>query len=192
MPAIIGDPKIKGLILLARKEFVVSRWGDAGWKKVLDAMSEEDRQVLGGLILPISWYSFEMNIRLDDAIARVHSPGDRDEVFLEMGRTSADVNLTRLHPSYVKAGNPGHLLDYTAEIYETYYDSGHRTCDRPTPTSAVLKTYAAKNVTREDCLTVVGWYQRAIEICGGKNVKVRETRCRVDGSPHCEYHCEWD
>lgn len=191
MPAIIGDPKTKGLILLARREFVESRWGKAGWEKVLRRLSREDQQVLRGLILAIAWYPFELNLRLDQAIAEIHSPHDRKEVFLEMGRASAEVNMLKLHPSYVKAGHPKHLLDNTAHIYKSYYDSGYRTCEMLSETSAVLRTYEARNVTSEDCLTVVGWYQKAIEICGGKNVKVRETQCRVDGAACCEYLCEW-
>jgi hypothetical protein len=192
MPAIIGDPKTKGLIFLARREFVEERWGKAGWERVLDHMSEADQQVLRGLILPIGWYSFELNIRLDQAIAAVHSPNDRKQIFLEMGRASAETNLRKLHPSYIKAGHPKHLLDNTAIIYKSYYAAGHRTCEMPTDKSAILKTFDAKNVTAEDCLTVVGWYERAIQICGGKNVQVREVQCRVNGFPHCEYHCQWE
>jgi uncharacterized protein (TIGR02265 family) len=191
MPAIIGDPKTKGMILLARREFVETRWGAEGWEKVLERLSAEDQQVLRGLILAISWYPLELNIRLDQAIAAVHSPHDREQIFLEMGRASAEVNMLKLHPSYVKAGDPKHLLDNTGRIYESYYDSGYRTCEMLSETSAVLKTHEAQNVTSEDCLTVVGWYQKAIEICGGKDVKVRETKCRVDGAPYCEYLCEW-
>ena len=191
MPAIVGDPKIKGLIILARREFVEQRWGKEGWEKVVARMSPADQQILKGLILPIGWYPFELNIRLDKIIAEVHSPHDRKEIFYEMGRASAETNMHKLHPSYIKAGDPKHLLDNTAIIYKSYYDSGHRACEMLSATSAVLKTYDALNVTSQDCQTVVGWYQRAIEICGGKKVKVREVQCRVDGAPHCEYLCEW-
>jgi len=55
----------------------------------------------------------------------------------------------------------------------------------------VLKTFDAENVTANDCLTVVGWHERAIELCGGTNVRVRETKCRDRGDAHCEYACSW-
>ena len=32
-------------------------------------------------------------------------------------------------------------------------------------------------------------HQRAIELSGGNNVLVRETKCRSRG---CEYHCSWE
>jgi len=57
--------------------------------------------------------------------------------------------------------------------------------------SAVLRTYDAESVTAEDCLTVVGWHVRAIELCGGRTVEVVETLCRARGAPYCEYRCTW-
>jgi len=77
------------------------------------------------------------------------------------------------------------------QIYKAYYDTGHRTYAKVGPTSAVLRTYDAENVTSEDCLTVVGWLEQAVAICGGQAVQVREPCCRVTGAPYCEYVIEW-
>jgi hypothetical protein len=34
--------------------------------------------------------------------------------------------------------------------------------------------------------------QRAIELSGGSNVLVRETKCRSRGDEVREYHCSWE
>lgn len=183
--------RIKGGVIKARLEYVVARAGEAGLAAVLSRLPREDQEVLRGWILPITWYPLDLNLRLDDAIAAVLSPGDRDRIFVEMGRASADSNLGGPQHPYVRQGDPHYLLRATPQIYAAYYQVGRRTYERTGETSAVLRTYDAENVTRTDCLTVVGWHQRAIEMCGGKAVRVRETRCRSRGDPHCEYHCEW-
>jgi len=37
----------------------------------------------------------------------------------------------------------------------------------------------------------VGWHERAIELSGGSEVRVTETRCRTRGDAVCEYRCVW-
>ena len=182
---------IKGGVIKARLDFVRARAGEAGLEEVLRRLPRQDQEVLRGWILPITWFPLDLNLRLDDAIAAVLSPGDRDRIFLEMGRASADSNLGGPQRPYLREGEPHFLLRATPQIYSAYYRVGRRTYDRTGENAAVLRTYDAQNVTRTDCLTVVGWYQRAIELSGGKAVRVTETHCRTRGDPHCEYHCEW-
>ncbi len=183
--------RIKGGVIKARLEFVRARAGEAGVAAVLARLPAEDQEVLRGWVLPVTWYPLDLNLRLDDAIAAVLSPGNRDRIFLEMGRASADSNLGGPQRPFVREGDPHFLLRAAPQIYSVYYQVGRRTYEKTGETSAVLRTYDAESVTRTDCLTVVGWHQRAIEMCGGKAVKVVETRCRSRGDPHCEYHCEW-
>ena len=157
----------------------------------MQLLPEADRAVWAGIVLPTSWYSFEMSQRLDIATAQVLGRGDMRKAFLTLGRSSADANLGGVHKAYVRIGDPHHLLSCAPQIYKQYYDKGHRTYERLSETSGVLKTFDAENVTANDCLTVVGWHERAIELCGGTNVRVRETRCRDRGDDHCEYVCSW-
>jgi uncharacterized protein (TIGR02265 family) len=189
---VIGNPNIKGIILLSRRTFVEKTWGKEAWGLTLRRLSADDQEVLGGLIVTAGWYPYALNLRLDRAIATTFAPGDPAKVFLDMGRSSASNNLAGPHASYVKRGQPHDLLAMSPRIYSSYYDKGRRTYEKTGPTSAVLRTFDAENVTHEDCLTVVGWHERAIEICGGRKVKVQETLCRTDGAPHCEYHCQWE
>jgi uncharacterized protein (TIGR02265 family) len=188
-----GSPRsrVKGGVIKARLEFVRARAGEAGLESVLSRLSREDQEVLRGWILPTTWYPLDVNLRLDDAIAAILSAGDRDRIFVEMGRASADSNLGGPQRPYLREGDPHYLLRATSAIFLAYYQVGRRTYERTGDTSAVLRTYDAENVTHTDCLTVVGWHQRAIELCGGKAVRVTETLCRTRGDPHCEYRCEW-
>ena len=183
-----GSAKVKGSIVRSRLEILRSR---GILDDVMAQLPEADRAVWTGMVLAGSWYSFEMSQRLDAAIAKVLGRGDTRKAFLEMGRASADANLGGVHKAYVRPGNPHHLLGCAPQIYKQYYDKGHRTYEQLSPKSGVLRTFDAEDVTANDCLTVVGWYERAIEMCGGRDVHVKETMCRARGDDHCEYHCTW-
>jgi uncharacterized protein (TIGR02265 family) len=180
--------KVKGSIVRSRLDVLRN---EGVFDQVMALLPETDRKVWTGMVLAVSWYSFEMSQRLDEATAKVLGRGDTRKAYLEMGRASADANLASVHKAYVRPGNPHHLLSCAPQIYKQYYDTGNRTYEQTSPTSGVLRTFGAENVTANDCLTVVGWYERAIELCGGAAVRVKEILCRTRGDDHCEYVCTW-
>jgi uncharacterized protein (TIGR02265 family) len=179
---------VKGSIVRSRLDLLRAK---NVFDEVMAQLPEADRAVWTGIVLPTSWYSFEMSQRLDLATAKVLGRGDARKAYLEMGRASADANLGGVHKAYVRAGNPHHLLSCAPQIYKQYYDKGNRTYERLSATSGVLKTFEAENVTANDCLTVIGWHERAIELCGGSDVRIKESQCRARGDDHCEYLCTW-
>jgi uncharacterized protein (TIGR02265 family) len=183
--------RIKGHVLQARLKFVRETAGEQTLQQILARLPAEDRTILSGMVLPIGWYPLELNLRLDAAIAQVLSPHDKSQVFLDMGRASAEQNLHGAHRPYVREGDPHFLLSAAPRIYATYYAVGRRTYERAGDREAILRTYDAEVVSATDCLTVVGWHRRAIELCGGQDVRVVETQCRAHGASHCEYRCAW-
>jgi len=183
--------RIKGAVLQSRLKFLREVAGEDGLAKVLASLPPADREVLSGSILTVLWYPLDLNLRLDAAIALALSPEDRSRIFLDMGRASAEQNLTGVHRAYVRQGDPHFLLSNAPLVYAAYYAAGSRTYQKVGEKAAVLRTLDAETISATDCLTVVGWHRRAIELCGGTDVKVVETQCRARGAPHCEYRCEW-
>ena len=180
--------KVKGGPLLARLSFVRDQRGEAAVQRVLARLSADDQKVASQLLTG-GWYPFELNERLDQAVAAEMGIGEK--VFLMMGEKSAEQNLAGPHRALIVAGDPHGLLRRTPQIYQMYYDTGRRTYECTGPNRAVIRTFDASSVSRNDCLTVVGWHRKAIEICGGRNARVTETRCRANGADICEYVCEW-
>jgi uncharacterized protein (TIGR02265 family) len=185
-------PGIKGNVLLSRLRYVRERGGEEAFEQVMARLTPEDQKILRGWILHISWYPFELNQRLDAAIARVFSPDDKSRVFLEMGRASAEANLAGPQKPFLRDGDPHAMLSNAGKIYAAYYQAGRRTYEKTGERSGVLRTFDAESYSATDCLTVVGWHERAVELCGGKDVKIVETRCRARGDPNCEYALSWE
>jgi len=181
--------KVKGGALAARLAFVRAERGEEGVQRVLARLPEADRKAC----LPIlagGWYPFELNQRLDEAIAAEMGIGEK--IFLVIGEKSAEHNLNGPHRAMLSPGDPHGLLRRAPQIYQMYYDAGRRTYDQAGDRKAILRTHDAPTFSRHDCLTVVGWHRKAIEMCGGTNPRVTETKCRAKGAEFCEYVCEWD
>lgn len=186
-----GRGNVKGSVLQSRIEFMRRHRGDDGVAAVLARLPVADRTALAGFVMPFAWYPFETNEVLDRAIAAEMGRGD--VIFRDLGAASADDNLTsasQLHSMHDR--NPQALLKQASGIYSVYYDTGHREYERVADTKATLRTFDSLSFSLSDCLTVVGWHERAIEMCGGRGVRVVEAQCRALGGTCCEYVCEWD
>jgi len=181
--------KVKGGALQSRLEFVRDHRGEEGVERVLGRLSESDQQICRH-ILTGGWYAFELGERVDSAIAAEMGMGQN--IFLLMGEKSATHNLGKSHKAFVTDKDPHGMLKRAAQIYQAYYDTGRRTYERVSDTKAILRTYESETYSAADCLTVVGWHRKAIELCGGNSPRVVETKCRARGADLCEYICEWE
>jgi uncharacterized protein (TIGR02265 family) len=181
--------QIKGAVLKSRLGFVEEHFGKEGLARVLESLPPDDQRLLR-IVFTSNWYPFELGKRVDDAIVRVLG-GGRTDFFEKLGEASATRNLASLHSGYLSQGDPHAFLAKAPSIYSLYYESGRREYERTGPTSGTLTTYDAETFSAPDCLTVVGWYRKALEMCGVTGVQVSEDECRAKGGSVCRYQISW-
>lgn len=181
--------QIKGAVLKSRIAFVEEHFGKEGVQRVLQSLAPDDQRPLR-MLFTSNWYPFELGRRLDDAIAKVLG-GGKAEFFERLGAASAEKNLSSLHIGYLTPGDPHAFLAKAPQIYAQYYDTGRREYQRTGDRSGVLVTHDAETFSAPDCLTVVGWYRRGLELCGARDVRVSETECRAKGGTVCRYEVSW-
>jgi uncharacterized protein (TIGR02265 family) len=182
---------IKGSVLRARLALVEELAPKDGLERVLSRLTAGDRDTLVSL-LASAWYPFELGKRLDDAIVE-ELGGGRPEFFEKLGEASAEKNLGPggVHRSFLVAGDPHAFLAKTPLIYAHYYDQGRRDYEKTGDSEAVLVTRDALTFSAPDCLTVVGWYRRALAMCGARAPRVVEEECRARGGSVCRYRLRW-
>jgi hypothetical protein len=183
---------VKGTLLISRMKYLRGR-GPEELERVLRRLTSEDQQVVRGMLLPSSWYSGDLLVRLESTAAAILARGDRKQLFLDMGRFTADVNLgpKGVQRPYLREGDPLFLVRNLPRMYSAQHMGGVRTSEQTGPKSAVVRTVAGEEGSEDDCLTTVGWLKRALELSGGRIVTVDETRCRAHGAELCEHVCSW-
>jgi uncharacterized protein (TIGR02265 family) len=182
--------QVKGSVLKSRLALVTDLGGADAVTRVLAELGPEDRQSLQ-TVLAMQWYPFELGKRLDEAIVRVVG-GGRREFFEKLGEASADKNLTTVHRAFVVPGDPHGFLAKAPQVYALYYETGRREYERTGDKQGVLTTHDAETFSAPDCLTVVGWHRRALEMCGATHVRIVEEECRARGGKVCKYKVSWD
>lgn len=182
--------QVKGSVLKSRLALVEAMAGPEGVERVLAELNDEDRRTLK-TVVSVGWYAFDVAKRLDDAIVQVVGGGD-PRFFDRLGEASAEQNLTGPHRSFLAPGDPHAFLRRTPQIYQAYYDTGRREYEPVGEREAVLTTYDAETFSENDCATVVGWYRKALEMCGAAHPRVVEEECRARGGAVCRYRLTWE
>ena len=181
--------EVKGSVLKSRFAMIEELGGADTVERVLGAMSPEDRDTLK-TVVAVGWYPFELGKRLDHAIVNALG-GGRAEFFEKLGEASAVQNLTGSHKSFLAPGDPHRFLGRAHAIYAAYYKTGHREYQQAGEKEGVLTTHDAEAYSAPDCLTVVGWHKKALEMCGCTGVKMVEEECRARGGAVCRYRVSW-
>ena len=185
-----GGVKIKGSVLRSRLAFVEEQAGADGLQRVKARLDDAEQETLARL-LPAGWYPFDLGRKLDDAIV-AELGGGRTDYFMRLGIDSATRNLTGVHRAFVRPGDPHGFLAQAPDIHAFYYDRGRRTYERTGEKEGVFTTYDAETLSVADCLTVVGWHTKALEMCGATGVRIQEEECRARGGLVCRYRVRWD
>lgn len=181
--------QIKGAVLKSRIAFIEQHSGMEGVQRVLETLPPGDQRTLR-MLFTSNWYPFALGKALDEAIVLVLG-GGKNEFFERLGEASAQSNLTTIHSGYLTKGNAHAFLAKAPSIYSLYYERGRRDYQPAGPAEGVLTTYDAETFSVPDCLTVIGWHRKALEMCGVAGAVVVEEECRAKGGTVCRYRVRW-
>ncbi len=93
---------------------------------------------------------------------------------------------------FLTPGDPSAFLAKAPQIYRLYYQTGRRGYEGTGEKGGFLTTYQAETYSSADCLTVMGWYRKALELCGATKVRIVEEECRATGGQVCRYRVSWE
>ncbi|MEJ2628717.1 MAG: hypothetical protein P8078_09195 [bacterium] len=182
--------EIRGTVFNSRKAFVQENFGEQGWEKVCNSLSEEDQHFFKNILISLGWYPFDIAERLDKAIVDVLGEG-KSNIFKEIDAKSARKNLSEAHQIFLKPNDPQTFMAQANTIYSFYYNKGYREYKPTGENSGIMTTYNAETFSVTDCLTVIGWYEEALKMCSAKEVKIMEEECRAKGADVCRYNISW-
>jgi hypothetical protein len=182
---------IKGVTLKSRLDFIRHEYGEEGLQKLLPHLKEEARELFANpkRIRATSWYEFDIQVDLDQALCKYLAGGD-EGIYRKMGGWSAE--FQEAHAALTDFREPLKFLQMHSVIFGRFFEPGRMEVEMVGPTEAYMRIYEFRSV-KENCETNMGFLTRSLEIIGASNIKVKETQCTEDpGVPFCEYHIIWE
>ncbi|MBI4853359.1 MAG: hypothetical protein HY819_16320 [Acidobacteria bacterium] len=180
---------IQGSLLKARMLYIHVNHGAVAVKQVLETLPQETKELLSKPIYIGEWYPIAALMLLDRAISNVLASGS-DKVFEDLGTFSAGVNLSGAYEPLTRK-NIQEFLELTAVLHKTYQDFGDAQYLKLANNAALVQFQYPVVPPENFCRSGLGYFRRAVELCGGKNALVRKTSCQRQNDLFCEFRIEW-
>lgn len=185
------DPRamVKGTMVRAHLGWALHRLGNS-LERVQSLLSGEPLDVVTRTVLATDWVRFEDLVAVDRAIARAVG-GDPEEVFRELGRHSAALNLQGVYRSFVSA-EPHRFFERMTVLHHQFQSFGKSGYERLGERAGRIRLEEYTAYSRVFCLAGRGYYEEALRLMHVPGpVRVEETACLCLGAPACVYELSW-
>ena len=110
-----------------------------------------------------------------------------------IGRTEAVIErqLHGIYRVFVRLRSPESIIKRIVIIHRTYFTGASVGFDLPRPGRAIVKYGGFEKHHRLLEYVIIGFYRKALELCGAKRVQVMVTVPIVQGGGSCELTITW-
>ncbi len=181
--------KFKGSVYESTRRFTDKEYGEGAVSRVLDRLPAADRELLRNVQV-LDWVPVEPVLRYHHALDSVFGTGDLS-VCTAAGRFSAGWAINTVLKVFVRFKSPIWLVEKATSVWGRYHDTGRWEIDKQADhrISGRLLNFAVKDPAF--CARLRGWLQGAVELTGGRQPVVTETRCAAMGHAECTFNVSW-
>ncbi len=182
--------RVKGGVLRSHLQWVTDHQPPDALGKICARVSAETAKILGSPVLPVAWYPFRAVIEADRAIAAVAAARDEKNLMRELGRYSAQINLTTSYQVYNRQ-DPQEFFASAAQLHAHFLDFGREEYEKTGPASCRISKLDYTCYSKVFCWGALGYYEQATSLQGGKDPAVEETECVCRGARACRFEIRW-
>lgn len=184
-----GDPiRIKGTSVLDTIEATRQREGEQRLAQIVASLAPPLRQVFENRIVPTSYYSLDAFCAFLEAGLRLGNVDER--ILITRTEAVAEQQLTGLYRAFVKSGSPAFVVQRITTIHQTFFTGIGITVELETG-HARIRYSGFRQRHRLIEYVMIGFYQKAIQICGGREVRAEMSIPMADDAEYCELHVAW-
>jgi hypothetical protein len=179
--------RVKGTLLV---DFVKSIKADksGAYRSYLSA---QDQEILSQRILASMWYPFETYKNCFQAVVQVQAKGDLNMV-RKWGRTYAESILKEVYKNIVVENNPRELFSKMALVRKLWFDFGDFEEDWMAGKKVRMRIKNFDPDFEFFYHLLRGWYEKALELGGAKNVRSQFVAKSWKGDPETTIELSYD
>jgi hypothetical protein len=180
----------KGTVFESTRMFTEREFGLHSVDRVLAELPEADRKVLSD-VQAIGWYPVEPILGYHRALDKLYGKGDL-AICVRAGRFSAGWSMNTVLKVFMKFRTPTWLLDRATRVWDRYHDTGRWVVTAAAPNRIIGELHEFAVRDEAFCARLRGWLTGAVELTGGKNVAIQESKCACRGHERCVFNMTWD
>jgi hypothetical protein len=183
--------EIKGSVVGDSIKTIKARYGEQAYNTILGLLKPETRAVFDrGSVMPMNWYSLDAFVEFLEMDLKVTANGNEQEL-IKRSEDIIEQQLTGIYKIFVKLGSPGFILSRIATVNQTYFRGVTVEVSQLDPGNAVVKLTGFAKQHRLIGLSVIGFYRKALEVSGAKNITAEYATPIEDDKGYCELALSW-
>lgn len=184
--------KVKGTIVTSIQDFIKENFSNRHTEWV-ENLTVESKTIYTNSILATDWYDYQDGlVKPSEVAAKMFYNNDEKKLAWEIGRFSAEVGLKGIYKVFILIATPQFIMKRGGKILASFYQpSILKVGDERAKGVDILitefpdPTYIAEN-------RIGGWVEKALEICGVKNITIEITQSLVEGADKTIYVVNWE
>jgi hypothetical protein len=182
--------QIKGSAIQETINQVKHRSGEDALERILGLLDEDARKVFSNQISTSSWYPLDFFARFLEVEIKVLAAGN-EEMVTRGSEAVIERQLRGIYKAFVKLGSPEFVIKRIAAVHATYFDGVPIEVEMPAPRSASVRYRGFQKQHRIMGFAIIGFFKKALEISGAKNVTTRFTVPIEAGQEFAELSITW-
>jgi len=182
--------QIKGSSVQETISQIKRRTGDDSFNKILGLLDPEARKLFEGEIFASSWYSLDCFVRFLEVEIKVLANGN-EEMITRGSEAVAERQLRGIYKAFVKLGSPEFVIKRVAAVHATYFQGVPIEVEVPAHGIAKVTYKGFEKQHRLMGLAIIGFFRKALEISGAKDVSVRFAVPIEEGKGFAELAITW-
>src|ERR1700686_2067547 len=182
--------QIKGSAIKETIDQIKSRAGEAAFQKILGLLDEETRKVCEGEIFAFNWYPLDHFTRFLEIEIRVLADG-KEEMVTRGSEAVIERQLRGIYKAFVKLGSPEFVIKRIAAVHATYFQGVPIEVQLQGHGKAVVRYTGFEKQHRIMGFAIMGFFKKALEISGAKNVVIYFSIPIEEGKGYSELSIAW-
>ncbi len=182
--------EIKGTALIDTIKAIKARAGEQEFARIVEQLDGETKSIFESRISPSSWYPLDAFVQFLETDIRETANGDR-EVLIARSEKVIESQLRGIYKVFIQLGSPGFVIKRISAVHATYFHGVNIIPELDDSNVAVIK-YAGF-ASRHEIMgyAIIGFFRKALEISGAKQVKVEFSIPISAGGDYAELLITW-
>jgi hypothetical protein len=182
--------QIKGSAIKETIDQIKRRAGDAAFQKILGLLDVETRKVCEGEIFSSTWYPLDLFTRFLEIEIKVLADGN-EEMVTRGSEAVIERQLRGIYKAFVKLGSPEFVIKRIAAVHATYFQGVPIDVKLEGNNRALVRYSGFEKQHRIMGFAIVGFFKKALEISGAKDVVIRFSVPIEEGKEYSELSIAW-
>jgi hypothetical protein len=188
-PPLASSIQLKGTSFLDTIAATQRREGDRRYREIVASLEPIHRKVFESVVVPTRYYPLDALVAF--LAAGFQLSGDDERLLIRRSEAVAEQQLTGIYRTFVRPGSPEFVIQRIAVIHQTYFAGCQVILSGVDQGSATVRYVGFRKEQRLIEYIQIGFYNKALDICGARGVVVVPTVSIAEGRDYSELSITW-